>query len=109
MEFGATYPFIEKATKHYDISKLNKTNGKFGIPIKASSKQDLINFLPRYSLTDQDVFPKWKKSYITSNRNFFEKHKIWIEDWKKEIIDWKLSHQKFEWNCGVDVDYTLRR
>ena len=107
MEFGATYPYIEKATKHYDITKLNKTNGKFGIPIKASSKQDLINFLPRYSLSDQDVFPKWKKSYITSNRNFFKKHKNWIQDWKKEIIDWKLSHQKFEWNCGVDVDYTL--
>jgi DNA (cytosine-5)-methyltransferase 1 len=107
MEFGATYPYIEKATKHYEINKLNKTNGKFGIPIKASSKQDLINFLPRYSLSDQDVFPKWKKSYITSNRNFFEKHKNWIQDWKKEIIDWKLSHQKFEWNCGVNVDYTL--
>ena len=45
------------------------------MPIKASSKQDLINFLPRYSLTEQDVFPKWKKSYIESNRNFFDKHK----------------------------------
>lgn len=107
MEFGATYPFIEKATTRFEISKINKTKGKFGLPIKASTKQDLINFLPRYSLTDQDIFPKWKKSYIRSNRNFFEKHKIWIEDWKKEIIDWKLSHQKFEWNCGVDVNYTL--
>jgi len=107
MEFGATYPFIEKASKRHNLSELNKTKGKFGIPIKASSKSDLAKFLPRYSLTDQDVFPKWKKSYIESNRNFYDNHKDWIEDWKKEIIDWKLSHQKFEWNCGTDIDYTL--
>jgi DNA (cytosine-5)-methyltransferase 1 len=108
MEFGATYPFIEKATNRYELSELNKTNGKFGMPIKASYKEDLNNFLPKYSLTKQDVFPKWKKSYIKSNRNFYNKHKDWIEDWKKEILNWKLSHQKFEWNCGNDVDFTLK-
>lgn len=107
MEFGATYPFIEKATNRHSLSELNKTKGKFGIPIKSSSKEGLRNFLPRYSLTGQDIFPKWKISYIKSNREFFNKHKDWIEDWKKEIINWKLSHQKFEWNCGIDVDYTL--
>lgn len=107
MEFGATYPFIEKATNRYKLSELNKTNGKFGMPIKASSKKDLENFLPKYSLTEQDIFPKWKRSYIESNRNFYDNHKDWIEDWKKEIINWKLSHQKFEWNCGTNVDYTL--
>jgi DNA (cytosine-5)-methyltransferase 1 len=107
MEFGATYPFIEKATNLYELSELNKTNGKFGMHIKASCKQDLANFLPKYSLTEQDVFPRWKRSYIESNRNFFDIHEDWIEDWKKEIINWKLSHQKFEWNCGTSVDYTL--
>lgn len=107
MEFGATYPFIEKATKYYELSELNNTKGKFGVPIQASSQEDLVNFLPRYSLADQDVFPRWKRSYIESNRSFYDNHKDWIEDWKKEILDWKLSHQKFEWNCGTDVDYTL--
>ena len=29
MEFGATYPFLEKATSQYDLSYLNNTNGKF--------------------------------------------------------------------------------
>ena len=107
MEFGATYPFDEKATINFELSKINNTKGKFGIPIKASSKYDLINFLPRYSLTKQDLFPKWKKNYIRKNRIFFDKHKEWIEDWKKDIINWKLSHQKFEWNCGTEVDYSL--
>lgn len=107
MEFGATYPFLEKATNRYKLSDLNKTKGKFGMAIQASSTKDLENYLPRYALTGQDVFPKWKRSYIESNRNFFNNHENWIENWKKEILEWKLSHQKFEWNCGNDVDYTL--
>lgn len=107
MEFGATYPFLEKATNQYKLSDLNKTKGKFGMAIKASTKKDLENYLPRYALTGQDVFPKWKRSYIESNRKFFNNHKNWIEDWKKEMLNWKLSHQKFEWNCGPHVDYTL--
>lgn len=107
MEFGATYPFLEKATNRYKLSDLNKTKGKFGMVINASSKKDLENFLPRYALTYQDVFPKWKRRYIQNNRDFFNKHEDWIEDWKKVILNWKLSHQKFEWNCGTDVDYTL--
>ena len=107
MEFGATYPYLEKATSQYDISYLNNTNGKFGIPIEANSKEDLKYFLPRYALSEQEVFPKWKKSYISSNRNFFREHEDWLDGWKKKILDWKLSHQKFEWNCGKDVEYTL--
>ena len=107
MEFGATYPFLEKATSQYDLSYLNNTLGKFGIPIMASSKEELKKFLPRYALSDQEVFPKWKRSYIKSNRNFFREHEEWLDDWKKTILDWKLSHQKFEWNCGKDAEYTL--
>lgn len=107
MEFGATYPFLEKATSQYDLSYLNSTNGKFGMPIQANSKEDLKYFLPRYALSEQEVFPNWKKSYISSNRNFFREHEDWLDGWKKKILDWKLSHQKFEWNCGRDVEYTL--
>ncbi|MET7029796.1 DNA (cytosine-5-)-methyltransferase [Sediminicola luteus] len=107
MEFGATYPFMPKATSKYALSDLNKTKGKFGLSINAKSRKDLENYLPKYSLTDQDVFPRWKTSYIESNRKFFLRHADWIEDWKKDIVNWKLSHQKFEWNCGTNVDYSL--
>lgn len=108
MEFGATYPFLEKATKHHKLSEINRKKGKFGISINASSVEDLEYYLPKYSLSSQDIFPKWKINYIKNNRIFFEKHKNWIKNWKKEIFDWKLSHQKFEWNCGNDVNYTLK-
>lgn len=107
MEFGATYPFLEKATSQHDLAYLSKTNGKFGIPIKANSKEELKKFLPKYALTDQEVFPKWKISYIKSNRDFFREHESWLGSWMKTILDWKLSHQKFEWNCGKDAEYTL--
>jgi DNA (cytosine-5)-methyltransferase 1 len=107
MEFGATYPYKDKATGRYSLSELNKSKGKFGINIKAQSKVGLQNYLPKYSLTDQEVFPRWKIKYIESNREFFLRHTDWIEDWRNDIVNWKLSHQKFEWNCGADVDYTL--
>ena len=107
MEFGASYPYDEMATINFELSKINNTKGKFGMPVKVFSKQDLINYLPRYSLTRQQFFPNWKKNYIKNNRNFFDKHKEWIENWKKDMINWKLSHQKFEWNCGTEADYSL--
>ena len=40
MEFGATYPFLEKATSQYDLSSLNNTKGKFGIPIQQILKKN---------------------------------------------------------------------
>ena len=108
MEFGATYPFIEKATVHHSLKQLRNSKGKFGIHIKASVQEELPNYLPRYSLADKDyVFPKWKIRYIESNREFYRIHKSWVDDWKKEMMDWKLSHQKFEWNCGPDTRYTF--
>ena len=108
MEFGANYPFKEKATRNFRVSELNNFRGKFGKPISLISNDDLEFFIPKYSLSKQDAFPKWKISYIENNRIFFEKHKDWIENWKKDIVDWKLSHQKFEWNCGTEVRYTLK-
>ena len=108
MEFGATYPFQEGATLQHTLEEINRSSGKFGMPINAKRKDELVKFLPRYALNDQAFFPKWKRNYIESNRQFYNNHKDWLEDWKKEIINWKLSHQKFEWNCGTDVEYTLK-
>ena len=108
MEFGATYPFQEGATLQHSLEEINNSSGKFGMPINAKRKDELVKFLPRYALNDQAFFPKWKRNYIESNRQFYNNHKDWLEDWKKEIINWKLSHQKFEWNCGTDVEYTLK-
>ena len=107
MEFGATYPFKNRATYTNTLLELNMSKGKFGNQISATINDELDKFIPKYSLTGPEVFPKWKVNYIKSNREFYKRHKNWIEDWKKDIIDWKLSHQKFEWNCGTDAEYTF--
>ena len=108
MEFGATYPYLDKATNGYTVNQLNQSKGKYGIQINAENQKELEKFLPKYSLSSQDVFPKWKKSYIGSNRDFYSDNKEWIEDWKKSLFSWKLSHQKFEWNCGPDANPSFK-
>lgn len=99
-EFGATYPFEEKATIKYNFEELKFFRGQFGEELSGITKNEIIKNLPRYAQTDQPNFPEWKKNYIRRNREFYDKHKKWLDEWKKEIIDWKHSHQKFEWNCG---------
>ena len=109
MEFGANYPYLKTATSTYSTEDLNYYKGKFGHQIKANQRDKLKDYLPKYSLsTNSDVFPNWKINYIKKNRDFYKIHKSWIDKWKSKILDWKLSHQKFEWNCGKNVDLTLK-
>lgn len=109
MEWGANYP-IEKATNLYSVKELNNYRGAFGVPIKAKTKDDLANFLPRYALSNRaEKFPSWKVSYIEKNRTFYNKNRTLLKNWLNELNNehWKLSHQKFEWNCGPNVSYRL--
>ena len=108
MEFGANYPFEKIATSNYFIKELNNYKGKFGVKINARNKEELIDYLPKYSLINQEKFPSWKINYIKRNRNFYEIHKDWINKWIIKINDWNLSHQKFEWNCGSNAELTLK-
>ena len=108
MEFGATYPFEKIATINYSLKELNNYKGKFGININAKNKEELKEYLPKYSLTNLETFPSWKINYIKRSRDFYETHKGWIKNWVTKIMDWELSHQKFEWNCGPNTDLTLK-
>ena len=42
--------------------------------------------------------------FIKQNREFYQKNKIWIDTWIEEIRQpgFENSHQKFEWNCGME-------
>jgi len=46
-----------------------------------------------------DGYPKWKIDFIRQNREFYQKHKSWIDDWLPRIRGFAPSFQKFEWNC----------
>ncbi len=101
MEFGANYEYETKAPAFQTLKELKGKKGKFGRLILGSSIKSCLKDLPIYAQTDKDeVFPKWKISYIRQNRAFYEKHKDWLDKWIKKIENFDNSHQKFEWNCG---------
>jgi DNA (cytosine-5)-methyltransferase 1 len=103
MEFGATYPYERKAPFKQSARELKKYKGKFGEPITGHSLDDYLQCLPIYSQTEvSEEFPDWKKQFIRQNREFYQKHKEWLDGWLPKIRDFENSHQKFEWNCGVE-------
>ena len=106
-EFGADYPFEEKATIKYSSEELLNFRGAFGVSIQGKNRQQLLDCLPTYARRQDLRFPDWKINYIRKNREFYLKHKKWLDKWVKQIIDWEHSHQKFEWNCGV-TELTLK-
>ncbi len=107
MEFGATYKFEGIAPIKQRKSDLIGEKGAFGKTINGNSFDDLLQCLPIYSQDGlkggNKEFPEWKKYYIRSNRQFYEKHKVWLKDWIPKVIEFENSHQKFEWNCGEKI------
>jgi DNA (cytosine-5)-methyltransferase 1 len=64
---------------------------------------ECVSQLPIYAQTGKSKeFPKWKKRYIQQNRDFYDMHHTWIDNWIGKIRTWDNSFQKFEWNCGSD-------
>jgi len=107
MEFGADYPFEGKAPIKLNKENLLNKKGEFGKKIIGNSLDDMLLCLPTYAqngLKDElTEFPEWKKYYIRANREFYNKHKTWLDEWIPKIMNFENSHQKFEWNCGDKV------
>lgn len=109
MEFGANYPFEVCAPAYLPANKLKGSHGNLGKTIKGETTTECVSQLPIYAQTNKDhVFPKWKISYISQNRLFYELNKDWIEEWKKNIEGFSNSHQKFEWNCSAEEPLKIR-
>lgn len=106
MEFGATYSFEGIAPFYQRAKDLEGKKGKFGEVIEGNSKDDMLQCLPIYSQTEKTEknkhFPDWKKQFIRQNREFYLKHKSWLDEWLPNIRGFENSHQKFEWNCGYE-------
>ena len=114
MEFGATYDYKGRAPYFQTRKQLEGKRGNFGQPIRGNSKDDYLFCLPIYAqdnpckrLSDQDrkfSFPDWKIQYITQNRKFYQDHQNILQEWMQEIQQsgFENSHQKFEWNCGIE-------
>ena len=104
MEFGATYDFEGLCPARQPMKNLVGKKGKLGVTISGKTKKDCIAKLPVYAQTDKDeIFPVWKIRYIQQNREFYARHKKWLDKWLKKVKDFENSHLKIEWNCGNDV------
>ncbi len=99
MEFGATYPFEGETPFKLGKKKLSEFKGCHGKKLTEKYFPDPFNGLPSYARVEEESFPTWKKSFIRSNRAFYQKHKKLLKDWLPKILAFPPSLQKFEWNC----------
>lgn len=99
MEFGATYPYAEKSPITIGPTNLGAYKGSFGKPLRGLPKEEVLAALPSYARDRSKAFPKWKIDFIRQNRELYQRHKEWIDEWLPSILDFLPSRQKFEWNC----------
>lgn len=99
MEFGATYPFEDVSPFKLGKKKLRDFKGCHGKKLTANHFENPFDGLPSYACVEDKTFPTWKKSFIRSNRAFYQKHKKVLRNWLPKILKFPPSLQKFEWNC----------
>ncbi len=98
MEFGATYPYEKSYPLKNTAKNLQSHKGCFGKSFEGLSKAEIRANLPSYAAKPTVAFPKWKIEFIRKNREFYARHKGWLDDWLPSIQDFAPSFQKFEWN-----------
>jgi len=103
MEFGATYPYETKTPYSASYQELDKSTGAFGVSLTGLSNEDKLKLLPSYAQIPQVEFPEWKKRFISSNRELYNKYKFELDPIiplikKLPVPSWR----KFEWNCNSD-------
>jgi DNA (cytosine-5)-methyltransferase 1 len=98
-EFGATYPYEETTPFAVGVKALRKFRGSHGVSLKRLSPDEVMATLPSYARVPEKKFPRWKVLFIRQNREFYKRHKKWIDGWLPEILAFPPSHQKLEWNC----------
>ena len=105
MEFGATYPYIKQAPHANGFQSLGRWRGSFGRPLRGLNADEVKLGLPPYAREKTYIFPKWKIEFIRKNREFYRRHKKFIDLWLPRILPFASSFQKFEWNCkGCERD-----
>jgi DNA (cytosine-5)-methyltransferase 1 len=98
MEFGATYPFLDKSPFHMGFEEISSFKGALGRPLRGLSAEEIEEALPVYARNRMEEFPDWKKNFIRQNREFYRKHKAVIDPWLPKIRSFAPSFQKLEWN-----------
>ena len=99
MEFGASYPYMDKSPVGVGLARIGAFKGSFGRLLRGVPAQNVLAALPAYARDSTKNFPKWKIDFIRQNRVLYKRHKPWIDEWLPSILEFPASFQKFEWNC----------
>ncbi len=100
MEFGATYPFRRTTPWATGVETLQRYRGSHGASLsRVFTKEEILSLLPSHARTEQTRFPDWKVGFIRRNREFYSRHRHWLDPWIEKIKEFPSSFQKLEWNC----------
>jgi DNA (cytosine-5)-methyltransferase 1 len=99
MEFGATYPYVDRSPAGIGLTNIGSFKGSFGRPLRDLGEDEVLAALPTYAHESAERFPKWKIDFIWQNRELYKRHRKWIDEWLPSIRGFLPSFQKFEWNC----------
>lgn len=113
MEFGATYPYEDETPPgiwaRRPVWGLRQMGfkGSFGRSLECTIEEQ-IRRIPSHANREGDFhFPRWKRTFIRQNREFYQANRSWIDPW---LAQWRpqeaySSLQKMEWNAqGEDRD-----
>lgn len=107
MEFGATYPYEDETPAGvwnrrpvWGLRQMG-VRGSFGQSLECSVDAQKTR-IPSHANRDSDLrFPRWKRTFIRQNREFYQDNRSWIDPW---LHQWRpeemhSSYQKMEWNA----------
>lgn len=98
-EFGATYPYDEATPWALGEESLRGYKGTFGRLLSDVPIGNVLGSLPSYARREQELFPRWKRTFIRQNRELYANNSHWIDEWLPNLLEFPSSLQKLEWNC----------
>lgn len=105
MEFGATYPYENTTPFAVTVDELRRSSGSHGVSLDGvATKDKMLDLLPSHARVEQNRFPVWKVQFIKRNREFYNRHADWLDEWISKIKVFPSSFQKLEWNCQGEKD-----
>ncbi|WP_198413779.1 DNA cytosine methyltransferase [Cryobacterium sp. TMT2-15-1] len=103
MEWGADYPY-ETTTALEMLAvggpeALYPYKGSFGVSFDGMTESEILKNLPSHAKRPGVDYPRWKKTFLRQNREFYANNESWIGPWLPRAKEFPSSLQKFEWNA----------
>lgn len=109
MEFGATYPYEDETPSAIwarrpmlGLRNMGGLRGSFGYPLDGLRVPQQREHIPSHASREGDFkFPRWKRTFIRQNREFYSLNRSWIDPWMEQWRpqNFHSSFQKLEWNA----------